>query len=117
MWFREEMDLGCCGGEGAMVMRRMRENAQGNAQGDCFLIHWLGKQEGLNYLSSCSQQRLKPEVLSISRLDSGSLEVLGLPSERDKTGKQPGGRLWKQQSEECLGHTVRRLFALLGACP
>lgn len=33
-------------------------------------IHWLGKQEGLNFVGSCNQRGFKPEVLSVSGLDS-----------------------------------------------
>lgn len=30
--------------------------------------HWLGKQDGLDFVSSCNHQGLKPRVLKVSRL-------------------------------------------------
>ena len=36
----------------------------------------------------------------------------------EKAGKEPGGHtVWKPQSEENMGYTVGRLFALCGVCP
>ena len=55
-------------------------------------IPWVGKQEGLNFMSSCNQQGLKSGVLKISGLgwDGARGYYCALPGKKE--GKQPGDR-------------------------
>jgi len=78
--------------------------------------HWLGKHKELISLSSCNYQGLNTGVLKVSWLCwDRALRVLSCSwsESRHRTGQTA----WKQQSEECLGHTEGRLFAPLGVPP
>ena len=54
---RRETDPGCCRGEGVEVVDKgEREERTGERTKRTFPhTHWLGKQEGLHFLSSCNQ--------------------------------------------------------------
>ena len=62
------MDPGGCKGEEAVVAEK-----GGGHTGECTQrmlpqSHWLGKREGLNFMSSCNQGGLKAGVLKVSGL-------------------------------------------------
>ena len=53
------------------MQRRAREREEHT--GECTKrtfpqSHWLGKQEGLKFVSYCNQRGLKPEVLKVGRI-------------------------------------------------
>ena len=65
--FRGEMDCRCCRGEGTVVMRQKGEREREVCTGECTRrmfpqSYWLRKQKGLNFVSFCNQQSLKPRV-------------------------------------------------------
>ena len=61
---RRETDPGCCRGEGVEVVGKgEREKGTGEHTKRTFPhSHWLGKQEGLHFVSSCNQQCVKSGV-------------------------------------------------------
>ena len=75
----------------------------------------LGKQEGPNVMSSCNQQGLKPGVLKLSGLHWD--RALKAPCCSWRQDNQSKDIVWKQRGEECLGHTVGRLFIHLRVNP
>lgn len=67
--FRGEMDTSCCGWDMITENSEGERSTQGNTQGEHFpQRHWLGKQEGLDFMSSCNQRGLKQGVLKVSGL-------------------------------------------------
>ena len=70
MWFMEEMDHACYGGERIIVSEKgeRERSIQENTQVEHFTSHCLGKGEGLTFTSSCCQRSLKPGVLKSARL-------------------------------------------------
>ena len=78
--------------------------------------NWLGKQQGLSFMSSGNQWGLKPRVLKISVLGSWrAWRALGLFLER-RQANIPRHTVWTQWSEERLTHTVGRLVAHFRVC-
>ena len=88
-WLGRETDPDHCGGEGATVMEKSERHisAQRNTRMNPH-SNWLGKREGLSFVSSCNQWGLKLGVLKVSVIGSVSLEDTGLLLER-RQGKQP----------------------------
>lgn len=56
------------GGEGAIITKKdEREERRGEHTRRMFPhSYWLGKQEGLNFVSPCNQRGLKPDLLTLS---------------------------------------------------
>ena len=78
---------------------------------------WLREQEVPNLMSSCNQWGLEPRGFKVIMLGSGrAWRTLGLLLERGRQTAQ-AHIAWKQQSEECLGNTVKRSVAHFGVCP
>ena len=92
------MDHVYCGGEEATVWRRVKDRPTHRGCTGKMNPHsnWLGKQEGLNFMSSCKQWGVKPKVVKVSMFGSGTAQrTLGLFLER-RQGKQPVNIVWKQ---------------------
>ena len=79
--------------------------------------YWLGKQEGLDFVSSHNQCSLKTKVLKVSVL--GWHKAWRAPPYTSREGRQTtwGQMAWKWLFEEHLWHTMRRLFNLLRVYP
>lgn len=106
MWFLGERIVGAVE---VLGERQKREEHTGEHTRRTFpQSHWLGKQEGLIFVSSCNQLGLKHGVLKVSRLGRDrSLRVLPY-SWREGRQTTLGQMAWKQlseETEECLGHT------------
>lgn len=106
------MDHGCCDGEGAHTCGEGGETDQhtGACMGKMIPhSNWFGKWEGWIL---CNQWR--PRVFKVSMLGSGRASRHWGCS----WGEGRENSLWytagNQQSEECLGHIMRRLFAFFG---
>ena len=61
MWLREEMDLGCCGGEGVTGTEKGKRErgAQGNAQGEHFPKSLACKKRGAWFYEFLEPRELK----------------------------------------------------------
>lgn len=73
MWFRGEMGLAVAEWRMIWSQRRVRGRKRGAHSGECTRRtfphgHWLGKREGLEFVSSCNKQGLKPGALKVKGL-------------------------------------------------
>lgn len=112
------MDWGSFGGEGALVLEKGGEekSTQQNVQEEQFpkAIDRGNKGWFLWFLATSGAWRLGFQRL----VGLVGIELWGCCSVlKDKSGKQPGCIGYKQWSEEHLGHTEERLFALFGDYP
>lgn len=102
MWFGAEAGHGCCGGEVPRAQREAKERStQRNAQETLPQSHYLGRGEGLIFLTLWNQWGLK----------TGLLEVTGLGCDTaQRTLPTTGGMIWGSP-----GAPGERQFALLEA--
>lgn len=113
-WFRGEEIPGYFVGENAAVTEKSkREEHVGECTKRTFPESpWLGRLEGLNFMSCCNRWGLMPRVLKVCGLGWNKAWRALLCSWRKGRQTTPRLTVWKQWSEESRGHTLTLLWGL-----